>query len=100
MSNIADVGKEYGLTFNWKKLELVNIRTQATIRTPSGEIIPPRDRMLYLGSLISADGRVGNELNRRLGMAKADFLCLQKVWSHAAIGTARKMAIFNCCILS
>ena len=54
--------------------------------------------MSYLGTTISSDGRVGSELNRRLGMAFAEFYRLKKVWGHTSIGERRKIELFNAII--
>ena len=56
--------------------------------------------MVYLGSLLSADGRIEAELSRRLGMAQKDFQILQRVWAHANISKQRKTLIYNACIVS
>jgi len=55
--------------------------------------------MVYLGSLLAADGQIGTELARRLGMAMADFEALERVWKHASISKSRKIKIYNACVL-
>ena len=40
MDAIADVGKEYGLTFNWSKLELLCVRHDGDVQLPSGKPVP------------------------------------------------------------
>ena len=89
MNCIADVGREYGLQFNWSKLEHLPVRMDATLRRPDGGIIPKKSRMMYLGSTIAADGRISSELNRRLGLARADFDKLRVIWSHSSISRKR-----------
>ena len=54
--------------------------------------------MVYLGSLLIADGRISSELGRRLGTAKIDFVTLEKIWVHSTLNRAKKIQIFNACI--
>ena len=49
--------------------------------------------MQYLGAALSADGFCDNELARRIGMAKADFRSLCKIWRHSMLPWQRKLAI-------
>ena len=67
MDKIAEVGKEYGLSFNWSKLELLRVRHDGHDRLPTGKQVKEKDAMVYLGGVLSADGRVRSELSRRLG---------------------------------
>ena len=100
MTTIGRVGAEYGLSFNWSKLEVLPVRATTAIYKPDGTAVQNKDSMLYLGSSLSADGRAGSELNRRLGMARADFSTLARVWKHASISRRRKLQILNACIIS
>ena len=72
----------------------------APVRTPAGDHVQQKERMKYLGSLLSADGGIGPELNARLGAARSDFFKLCKIWAHTAISRRRKMEIFNACVVS
>lgn len=100
MECIGSAGAEYGLVFNWSKLEALPVRTTAEIRKPDGTLVTSKDSMMYLGSLLAADGRVGSELGRRLGLAQRDFRSLRQLWSHASLSRARKLQIFNACVVS
>eukprot|EP00933_Yihiella_yeosuensis_P047365 TRINITY_DN4317_c0_g4_i1.p1 TRINITY_DN4317_c0_g4~~TRINITY_DN4317_c0_g4_i1.p1 ORF type:complete len:298 (-),score=44.55 TRINITY_DN4317_c0_g4_i1:33-926(-) len=100
MQHVASAGHTYGLSFNWKKLELLAIGCDPHLATPDGSWVKRRETMVYLGSLLASDAGSGSELNRRIGAAKADFEKLQRVWSHANIGTARKLRIFDACVVS
>ena len=44
--------------------------------------------------IMTPDGRAGAELSRRIGMAKADFKSLCRVWRHSALIKRRKLHIF------
>ena len=100
MDCVGLAGGEYGLTFNWSKLEALIVRTDATIRKPDGSAVAAKGAMVYLGGLLSGDGRIGPELGRRIGLAQADFRSLQRVWSHSALSHAKKLRIFETCVAS
>ena len=51
--------------------------------------------MSYLGSNLTCDGRATAELSRRIGMAKADFNTLSRVWKNSALTRTRKLAIYS-----
>ena len=100
MDSIAAAGKQYGLSFNWKKLELLRVRTSAKILTETGEQLKTKDSMIYLGSLLSADGKIASELARRLGAAQSEFSSLARVWKHSSLSRPKKIRIFDACICS
>ena len=97
---VTEAGREYDLSFNWKKLELLPVRASAKIRKPDGTLVKPAESMLYLGSLSAADGKITSELDRRMGMAQNDFAAFEKVWKHSALSRKKKSFIFNSCICS
>ena len=55
---------------------------------------------VYLGTEVADDGRVGNELHRRLGKASADFRGLQKIWGHTSICVQWKLELYNAVLVS
>ena len=100
MKTIAQAGANYGLKYNWKKLEVLPIRCEARILKPDGAIVEQKASIVYLGCILAADGGIEAELGRRIGLAKAEFDKLDRVWSHATISTQRKLRIFDACVLS
>ena len=56
--------------------------------------------MIYLGALLSADGRARGELNRRLGAAQSDFQALSRVWRHSALSRQRKIELLKAMVES
>ena len=99
MQMVAAAGSNYGLSFNWKKLEALAFNCQVSIPTPEGPV-KVKDKIIYLGSLLADDASIRGELGRRLGAAKADFLTLQRVWAHSSLSRTRKVRIFDACIVS
>ena len=100
MTCISLAGSEYGLSFNWKKLEVLPVRTHGTIKLPDGSQAEIKQSLKYVGSGLFSDGRIGTEIGRRMGLAKSDFEVLRRVWVHAQISNVRKLYIFNACIVS
>ena len=49
---------------------------------------------------MSADGKLGSELGRRIGEATAAFKTLRALWSHSSIGLPRKLHVFDACVVS
>ena len=100
MEAVQQIGGEVGLTFNWGKLELLQVRSSAQVYKPDGTEIASKSSMKYLGSVLSSNRRMHLELSCRIGLAMADFKCLKQVWSHANLSTKRKLQIFTACIES
>ena len=90
MTAIGDIGAEYVLSFMWKKLEVLPVRTTAAILKPDGSTVAVKDSLLYLGSSLDADGRNGSEL----------ISTLSKVWAHSSLSRPRKLDILRSCIES
>jgi hypothetical protein len=100
MNCIGRAGSHYGLSFNWRKLEVLPVRCEAKICKPDGAYVPEKSSLVYLGSLLSSDGLAGSELNRRLGAASSEFKTLSRIWSHAKLSVEKKLRIFDACVLS
>ena len=100
MECIHEIGAEYGLSFNWGKLEVLTVRCRDVIKTPDGSAVKNKASMVYLGSLLSEDGYTELELSRRIGAARADFDALRRLWSHANVPREDKLRVFNACVMS
>ena len=100
MGAVQRAGLQYGLQFNWRKIEVLTVGVDACLSKPDGSPVPQRESMVYLGSAISDDGKIGSELSRRLGAARAEFDKLTKVWNHSTLTQQRKIRIFESCVVS
>ena len=100
MMVIEELGREYGLELNWKKIECLPIRCQAHLSAADGSEIPEDSSITYLGALLANDGKIDSELSRRIGMAAADFKMLKKIWNHVDLSIYQKYRIFDACIIS
>ena len=76
------------------------IRTECKVQNSSGEYIKQKKSITYLGASICADGSVQSELNRRIGMASADFKLLDVLWTHTNVTRKDKYKIYLACIIS
>ena len=85
----------YRMELHWDKFQLLQVQCRASISTPAHERIVPKLGIDYLGAFLTHDGLPGHELGRRIGMAKRDFLELQKVWQHSSLPRFRKIEIYK-----
>eukprot|EP00959_Pyramimonas_sp_CCMP1952_P309379 6474338-Pyramimonas_sp.AAC.1 len=69
LAAIVEEGRKYGLELIWGKTLHIQISTDRAIPSRSGEHINAVRDGMHLGGLISCDGKVATELNRRLGEA-------------------------------
>ncbi len=100
MEIVEELGRTYGLKLNWKKVEVLPARCEAQIYNSEGGIIGEKDSFVYLGAMICNDGKIDAEINRRLGMATADFKCLRRIWNHTYLSCKAKFNIYMACIVS
>ena len=56
--------------------------------------------MNYLGTVLSFDGLPGHELSRRIGIAKGDFMALEKIWKHSSLNIPQKIHIYKALVES
>ena len=56
--------------------------------------------MVYLGALIHSNGRIDAELSRRLGIATAEFVKLQKLWGHSSVSKRQKLTCFHSFVIT
>ena len=90
---VCRAGHSIGMELHWGKFQLLPVRCAPDIRTQTGDKIASTPQINYLGAALAADGNCDNEIARRIGMAKADFMSLQKIWRHSALPWQRKACI-------
>ena len=93
-------GAKYGLELNWAKTFQIGICTPSSVSRPDGGVIEKKRDIVYLGGLISCDGRCARELSRRIGEGHSIFKILSRLWSHSGITLTRKVLLFNACVMS
>ena len=94
LAAVSKSGHQYGLELHYGKLQLLQVGSIGAIRTPSGQVLEAGQEMTYLGTIIAERGDVSRELNRRIGLAKADFISLSKLWRHSALSRTKKLSFF------
>ena len=45
--------------------------------------------------MLAEDGKVGSELNRRIGLAKSEFRTLRTLWNHASVSLRDKLRFYT-----
>eukprot|EP00959_Pyramimonas_sp_CCMP1952_P060790 1269753-Pyramimonas_sp.AAC.1 len=85
LNAIAAEGRKYGLELNWAKtLQMHIVATNDLVVRPDGGPIKAVRQAVYLGGMMSCDGKAIMEITRRPGEARDIFNKLAKIWSHAA----------------
>ena len=79
MQAIAAVSRKYDIELHYDKFQLLDMRYNPNIRLPDNTYIQTQQCMMYLGTIITADGKHNDELSRRIRITKSDFVVLQKV---------------------
>ena len=100
LDRIVSEGQRYGLELNWDKTLHMKIRSAEDFPTPDGGVIKSVRQAVYLGGLISCDGRATAEVTRRLGEGSQIFAKLERVWKHASISSARKIELYEACVVT
>ena len=82
------------------KFQLLQVRCNDKVCTEDGQQVSAVPSLDYLGSTLASDGSVAGELSRRIGIAKADFRTLCKVWRHSTLTRHERLSIFGALIES
>jgi len=77
------------------KLQLLQVQCSQPLSLPCGTVLQSIPSLSYLGATLAEDGRVGSELNRRIGFAKAEFRAVRQLWNHAAVSLQDKLRIYK-----
>ena len=97
---VVTEGANYGLELNWTKTFQMNINSTMVITCPEGGIFGTKKSSIYLGGLISCDGKSGSEMKRRVSEGRVAFKSLAKLWPNANLRQSLKVEILNACITS
>ena len=92
---MSDAGKSYGLELHYGKLQLLNVQCSSRLRQQDGDTLEPSPEMTYLGTILSADGRIDAELSRRIGTARGELRAPCKVWNQSCLGRKRKLHLYQ-----
>ena len=93
LNAIVEEGRKYGLELNWDKAVQVQISTGINITRPDGGALGSVREAVYLGRLISCDGKTSSELSWQIGEATGVFNRFSKIWSLSSVGVARNFKV-------
>ena len=89
------------MELNWSKTVQLRISTNELVCRPGGgEPIACAREAVYLGGMLTCDGKAQRELNRRLGEGRYAFKQLHRLWAHSGITRHRKLYLYMSCIAS
>ena len=100
-----DASKKFGLKINTKKTEVLNqpnsTRTREEDIMVDGNKLNPVLEFTYLGSIISSDGCIDDEIQMRMAKASASFGRLrQRLWNNHHVSMLVKGKIYRAIVLS
>ena len=78
----------------------MSVCTASSVLRPDGTALDRKREVVYLGGLITCDGRVSRELNRRVSEGRSILIKLRQLWTHANLSRKWKLQIFNACVTS
>ena len=78
----------------------MQVCTATSICKPNGQSIESKREVVYLGNIISCDGKTERETSSRIGEGRSVFELLSKLWCHANLTVHQKLQTFNACIVS
>ena len=70
---IETAGKEFGMTLHWGKTQALAVCSEPGLRDPDGNLFEDSGSLVYLGGLLTSDGRSDSQVSRRIGAAMGDF---------------------------
>ena len=99
------VTQRFGINISARKSEVMYVgRGQGNVRAEDiqirGQTVREVEEFTYLGSVVTADGRINQDIERRRAGARRAFGSLrQRLWSRREISLKVKMRIFNAIVL-
>ena len=100
MRLIGKYGASYGMSFNYDKLECMQVNCDHNIINDLGLLVKSSASLKYLGALIAHDGKHNGEINRRIGFAKEEFRNIRACWGHPSLSLREKLNIYQALVLS
>ena len=66
----------------------------------NNKTVMKEESVVYLGSSLTADGRMNLELGRRIGASAADFRTIRHVWKHSSLPIKHRLKVYRSLIES
>ena len=102
LDNVTTISEEYNMKLNVKKTKVMVIErnpSTSCVVTVNGEELEQIQSYIYLGTMITSDGRPDKEIKRRISMAKSKFFQLGTILRDN-ISVRVKYKIIKCYVLS
>src|SRR5688572_5890685 len=103
LNKVAEASKRKGLSINIKKTECMvkskKISPKCELNL-DGSKIKQVENFIYLGSLITEDGRCDGEIKRRIALAKDAFQKLENILLNRKLSIEVKKRILDCYVIS
>ena len=103
MDKIVEESARAGLSLNSKKTLCMVITKKLVAPRCSlhaeGKSINQVEQFVYLGSLITADGRCDKDITRRIGMAKDAFRRMEKILLNRTISITTRLRVLSCYVI-
>jgi hypothetical protein len=102
----SQAAKRFGLTVSIKKTEVLHqpkpgCTSQPPVVHVDGVALNVVDRFCYLGSVISNDASIDNDVTKRLAAANGAFGALEKrLWSEHGVRLETKIAVYKAVVLT
>jgi len=64
------------------------------------EVLEQVDHFIYLGSMVTSDGKCDTEIKRRIGKAKTSYKRLERVLTSKSVTLATRLRILKCYVWS
>ena len=100
ISKINEVGKQFGMKINVKKTKAMVVSRKPNSPKINiaidGEQIEQVTSYMYLGSLITEDGRSENEIKRRIMIARSTFTNMRTLLSCRGISLKTRLRAIKC----
>nr|KAG5686806.1 hypothetical protein BaRGS_013126 [Batillaria attramentaria] len=96
LNRVAEEAEKTGLKINISKTEVmrVNHKQHDPIQLHQ-EDIKEVDKFIYLGSVVSKDGKTDEDIKSRTNKARHAFRTLRPIWRSTALSLRNKIRIFN-----
>ena len=91
---VAVADSRLGLELPWGKFQHLVVNSAPRLYTPTGGLTVSQPPMQHFRATLPADGRLAGDLCGRIGMAKADFAAVSRIWRHSPLPRHRKLNMY------
>lgn len=89
------IARTYGLNLNYSKCCHTPFNSSERVHFDNEELVPKEPNTIYLGSMITDQARVRDEINRRIMISRATWEKLGICWKHSTCPVQVKLAIYD-----